>query len=375
MPAQLAHDGLGALQLAELVEHEPQPRLHLLVRVQHDPAPRRLDQPRRQRQAQLATRRLLPLALVQAHPDLVQLRLAHDAGQAQKQAVVVGAGVVEALAVADDDAEHRAQLQQLVPVAVVAGQARGVQAQHQAGLAQPDLGDQALEPAALRGGRPRLAEVVVDHRDPLARPAQARGAVHQAILQLRALLVLAHLHGRGLADVDVGELGPVGGAHAIRRPFRRAQHGAPPPISVAAGGPRLGPVAAATGPGASAMALGAVLGAGVEAGSGGDGTASAGSALEAASMLRTRRASGSNVRADTRGTGSSVAHAGRSRSVAARRIRRRRPSGKATAMKRGPRAQRRDRTVRRWPTRGCRGSVTVTAEIRRSAAGAARRVE
>src|SRR3954453_20897625 len=190
-----------------------------------------------------------------------------------------------------------------------------------------------------------------------------------------ALLVLAYLHGRGLADVNIGELGPVGGAHAIRRPFRCAQHGTPPPISVAAGGPRLGPVAAATGPGASAMALGAVLGAGVETGSGGDGTASAGSALEAASMLRTRRASGSNVRADTRGTGSSVAHAERSRSVAARRIRRRRPSGKATAMKRGPRAQRRDRTVRRWPTRGCRGSVTVTAEIRRSAAGAARRVE
>lgn len=53
------------------------------------------------------------------------------------------------------------------------------------------------------------------------------------------------------------------------------------------------------------MASGAVLGEGVEAGSGGDGTASAGSALEAASTLRTRRASGSNVRVDTRGTGSS----------------------------------------------------------------------
>ena len=137
VPAQLAHDGLGALQLAELVEHEPQPRLHLLVRVQRDPAPRRLGQPRRQRHAQLAARRLLPLALVQAHPDLVQLRLAHEAGQAQEQAVVVGAGVVEALAVADDDAEHRAQLQQLVPVAVVAGQARGVQAQRQLAPQKP----------------------------------------------------------------------------------------------------------------------------------------------------------------------------------------------------------------------------------------------
>ena len=84
VPAQLAHDRLGALQLAELVEHEPQPRLHLLVRVEDDPAPRASTEPRRQRQAQLAARRLLPLALVQAHPDLVQLGLAHEAGQAQR---------------------------------------------------------------------------------------------------------------------------------------------------------------------------------------------------------------------------------------------------------------------------------------------------
>ena len=58
--------------------------------------------------AQLTTRRLLTLALVKALLDLMQLRLAHDAGQAEQQAVVVGARIVKAFAVRDDDAEERA---------------------------------------------------------------------------------------------------------------------------------------------------------------------------------------------------------------------------------------------------------------------------
>ena len=119
------------------------------------------------------------------------------------------------------------------------------------------------------------------------------------------------------------------------------------------------------------MAVGVACGAGLAAAAavqeGEDGTAWAISALEAVTKPRMWRASGSSERADTRGTGSSAA-IGRSRSVEARRISRRRPSGKATAMNRGPRAQARDRTASRWPCKGWRGSVTVTAEISRSAA-------
>jgi hypothetical protein len=55
------------------------------------------------------------------------------------------------------------------------------------------------------------------------------------------------------------------------------------------------------------------------------------SSLEEASMLRMCRAKGSSVRTEI--SGSTIRGAsGRSRSVAARRINRRRPSGKATAM-------------------------------------------
>lgn len=75
------------------------------------------------------------------------------------------------------------------------------------------------------------------------------------------------------------------------------------------------------------------------------------SSMEAASMLRTSRASGSRVRAEMSGKGAGGA-SGCSRSVAARRTSRRRPSGNATAMKDGPREQIRDSSFSRLPYSG-----------------------
>ena len=49
-----------------------------------------------------------------------------------------------------------------MPIAVIARQPRGIQAEHQPGIAQPDLGDQPLEAMSLGTHRPRLAEILVD---------------------------------------------------------------------------------------------------------------------------------------------------------------------------------------------------------------------
>jgi hypothetical protein len=43
-------------------------------------------------QAEFAAGRLLPLVLMQAQSDLMQFRFAHDAGQAEQQAIVIGTG-------------------------------------------------------------------------------------------------------------------------------------------------------------------------------------------------------------------------------------------------------------------------------------------
>jgi hypothetical protein len=60
---KMAHHRLGAAKLAKLGEQMQQPRLHLLIGIEGNPAISAMDQARRQRQSQLASRRLLALAL------------------------------------------------------------------------------------------------------------------------------------------------------------------------------------------------------------------------------------------------------------------------------------------------------------------------
>src|SRR3954452_2197498 len=226
--AQIAHHGPRALQFAELGEDKPEARLHLFVRVQDDRTGAVMDQSSREGQAQLATRRFLALALVEAHSDLMQLRLAHDAGQAQEQAVVVGARIVEPLAIGDEHPEQGAQLEQLMPVAVVAREPGGVEADDQPRVAEPDLGDELLEAGSFAAPCAGLTEILVDNVDPLAWPAEPDGTVDQAVLKLSAFVMVPDLVDGGLAHVDVGESGAVGCAQPLLRSVRSGQHAGSP---------------------------------------------------------------------------------------------------------------------------------------------------
>ena len=182
---------------------------------------------------------------MQTQADLVQLGLTHDPRQAEQQPVVIGTRVVETLAIGEDHAKQRAQFEELVPIAVVARQSGGIEAEPEAGGAEPDLSDQPLETVPLGTLRPRLAEILVDDMDTLARPAEADGTVDEAILQRGAFLVLANLGDRGLAHIDVGELGAMRRAHPLVSAVRGAQHGGSPsprcfPAPSAAAGRREG---------------------------------------------------------------------------------------------------------------------------------------
>jgi hypothetical protein len=84
---------------------------------------------------------------------------------------------------------------------------RCVEAQHEAGLAQADLGDEALKTETRIAGSTRLPEIFVDNLDSVARPTQHRSTADKTILQLRAFRVLANLACRRLSNIDIGELG------------------------------------------------------------------------------------------------------------------------------------------------------------------------
>ena len=139
--AQIAHCCLCASQAHEAVEHKSDALLNLGVGIEHDPSGGRVDQPCRKRDTQFAARRLLPFPRVQAHADLMQLSLAHDPRETQQKPIMVKSRIIYSFAVGDENAEHRAELKQLMPVTVVACEARRVVAQNETGVTQANFSD------------------------------------------------------------------------------------------------------------------------------------------------------------------------------------------------------------------------------------------
>ncbi|BAR63270.1 uncharacterized protein NK6_b_76 (plasmid) [Bradyrhizobium diazoefficiens] len=78
---------------------------------------------------------------------------------------MVGARVVKPFAIRNDHAEHRAQFEKLMPVPVIAGQARSVETHHKAGVAKADLGNELLETMTIHTASTGFAQVLVNHLD------------------------------------------------------------------------------------------------------------------------------------------------------------------------------------------------------------------
>ena len=176
-----------------------------------------VDQPDRQRHDQLTTAGLGQLAAAQPGPDEMELSLAELAFHAQEQAVIKIARVVEAVFVADQGAGHGAELEELMPVGGVAGQPGAFQAEHDPGPAEGDLGDQVLEPFPVGGGGAGVALVDVDHGDLIIAPAERDRLAAQVVLADGGLGVVDYLLEAGLADIQKGLAGELGGGHLGRR--------------------------------------------------------------------------------------------------------------------------------------------------------------
>ena len=94
---------------------------------------------------QLAPARLGAGGIEHAGAQHAELELADAALHAQQQPIVRPTGVVDAVEVDDARLDQPAQLEQVMPVAAVAGEPRGIEAQHGADLAGAEPRDQPLE--------------------------------------------------------------------------------------------------------------------------------------------------------------------------------------------------------------------------------------
>ncbi len=213
---ELGDHGAGRAGAGEHREQVRDRLTHAEVGVEHDLVAGVVDQPDRQAHLQLAAARLGQLPAAQPGPDEVQLGLGHGALEPQQQAVVELARVIESVLVADQRAGQRADLQQPVPVGVVAGQPGDFQAEHDPGPPHPDLGDQMLEPFPVGGRGAGLALIHVDGDHLVGLPAQRDRLLPQRVLPSGGLGVGEHLAQCGLPDIQVSRPGQVPGGDLAR---------------------------------------------------------------------------------------------------------------------------------------------------------------
>ena len=93
------------------------------------------DEADRQAAAQFAAGGLVANAAVQARAQDMQLGLAHGALEAEQQTIVEQRGMIDAVGIADQGVGEAAEIEQAIPIGVVAREARDFEAEHDADVA------------------------------------------------------------------------------------------------------------------------------------------------------------------------------------------------------------------------------------------------
>ena len=190
-------------QLLKEAKHQGEGMPHALVRRQADPLGRRIAiKAYRQQSQQLAPAGFIEPPALQPRPNLIELDFGDGAPEPQQQAVVEVAGIVDAVLIGDERVEGGGQFQQLIPIQIVARQARDLQAEDQAHLAQRQHRQQALVAGPIVAVGAGEAQIVIDHHTARRGPTQGMRPLHQLILAVSAFVVLRQLPQRRLANVD-----------------------------------------------------------------------------------------------------------------------------------------------------------------------------
>jgi hypothetical protein len=190
--------------LGEEGKDQPDGLRDLLVRVEDHPASGIVDESHGQAKAELAQFGFGQLAAPEALPQPVQFRLTPRAFEAQEQAIILLAGIVEAFLVHDQRVGQRTDLPQVIPVAARAGEARRFQTEHGTSVLAPHFGDKPLKAITGSGRRTGLALVLINNANPFSGPAEGQRPGHQVILPGGAAGVGTHLEQGELADGDEG---------------------------------------------------------------------------------------------------------------------------------------------------------------------------
>ena len=189
-----------AAQLAEPGEDQPDHFLDPQVGIEAETDLAMPDVADRHADAQLAAACLGAGGVEHARTEHAELELADSTLHAEQQSIVRPAGIVDAVQVDDSRLDQAAELEQMMPVAAVAGQPGGVEAQHRADFPGAQRCDQPLEARPRHHPAGGAAEIVIDHLDLAEPPAPCD--VDELVLAPLALEVALDLGLGGLPNID-----------------------------------------------------------------------------------------------------------------------------------------------------------------------------
>src|ERR1019366_10652999 len=127
--------------LCEVAEYGLYHATHRLIGVEeHLAVPLPPDESDRKAPAELASCRLVADPALEPATEHMQLGLAHRALQAQDEPVVEAGRVIEAVRVADERVGQPAEIEEPIPVGVVASEPAALGTEHDADVAERDLG-------------------------------------------------------------------------------------------------------------------------------------------------------------------------------------------------------------------------------------------
>lgn len=95
-------------------------------------------------------------------PEQVEFELRHGSLQSEQEAIIHQAGIVDAVGVDDHSAYEPAELDQVMPIASVAGESGGFDAKYRANVAGTDIGYQLLEARTINLTPSGTAEIAID---------------------------------------------------------------------------------------------------------------------------------------------------------------------------------------------------------------------
>ena len=173
-------------QLCEFCEHGTNGADHGRVGIEaHFAVPFAPHKAHGQTAAQFTACCLVADAAIQPCAQDMKFRFRHGAFQSEDQSIVESCGMIDSVAVPDQSIRHAAQIEQAIPVGVVARQARDLQTQHDAYMAECHFRRHAGESGALHRSGAGQAEIFIDHDHLFSGPSQLAGPFHQSILPRR----------------------------------------------------------------------------------------------------------------------------------------------------------------------------------------------